>query len=225
MSLDQKFPRVEPWSQQRCPFCGDDKIIITHGITLSETDDDKMKIYPDRGYSFCNCKSVWFTNWTNIDLDVRSLKDSTEVLQYYIKKDRIRNNGYKKNSVMSVGDDKVEKEFDRLGFDTTLKDRYDLIWAYHSIKHEKNPLQVLRTYYNILNDKGILFIAMPDPYFIDFGSPYQWRHWILRKNHIMWDMDSFCEELETIGFKVLMKERNIKIRPMKDFHVICQVPK
>jgi len=221
MSIDQKFPKLAPWSQQTCPLCGDEKIIIAHGITIDK--EDKVRFYPDRGYSFCNCKSIWFTDWSNIDQRVRHENDSTEVLRHYILTGRIRNKGYEKNYFQCLGwGDPVKAEAKRLGFEVCGKAFYDFIWAYHVFEHSQNPLHLLSDTYDNLSPEGLLFIAMPDPYFIDFENPYSWKHWLLREHYIMWDMDSFCDELEKVGFKILLKRRNTRVKLKKDYHIICQ---
>ena len=219
---DRRLNTVLPWSKQVCPLCGEEKILIANGITLSE--EDKMEFFPDRGYSFCNCKSIWFTDWANIDTRARHKNDSADVLKYYILRGDIVNLGYKKNKFLCPVEDTVVEEAVRLGWDVHDKlteDNY-IIWSYHELEHKCNPIVQLGMYYANLKEGGTLFIAMPDPYFIDFANAYGWRHWLMREHHIMWDMDTFCDELETIGFKIKFKTRNTRIKPNKDYHIICQ---
>ena len=65
MSVDKMFPRFEPYSIQSCPLCGRDNIMVVNGyVSVHNT---KVVAVPDQGYSFCNCKNVWYTNWKNID--------------------------------------------------------------------------------------------------------------------------------------------------------------
>ena len=220
MSVYQEFPKLAPWSEQICPLCLDKKIIITHGITMDK--NNHVSYFPDRGYSFCNCKSIWFTEWENIDQRYRHPNDSIKVLQHYLRTFKIYNKGYKQNKFFCVGDDPVKEEANRLGFNTESSEPANLIWCYHQLEHYERPLSELESYYEDLEKDGILFIAMPDPYFIDFNNAYSWGHWLLREHHIMWDMDSFCDELEKIGFKILMKERNFLVNIVKDYHIICQ---
>ena len=35
-------------------------------------DGDKLETYPDIGYSFCNCKSIFYTNYENIKIKTHS---------------------------------------------------------------------------------------------------------------------------------------------------------
>ena len=103
----------------------------------------------------------------------------------------------------------------------TLK-TFDVIWANHVFEHFHYPLEVLKKCYNLLNDKGKLFVGMPDPFFIAFENVYNWSHWLLRSHHIMWDMDSFCDEAEKVGFKTIMKHRNTEVNPQMDMHLIFE---
>lgn len=163
----------------------------------------------------------------------RHSNESKEVLHYYLKEIHsidcydsvfvfIMNKGIGRNTVFVEGiAPETRGEFERLGF--VLKDVFgpwDIIWAYHTIEHEKEPLKVLRSYYDMLNPGGNVFIAMPDPFFINFDNLYAWEHWLLREHHIMWDMDSFCEEAKKIGYAVTYKTRNTIVNVCKDMHII-----
>jgi hypothetical protein len=72
----------------------------------------------------------------------------------------------------------------------------------------------------------VLFVAMPDPYFIDFSDPYKWGHWHLKEHHMFWDMDSFCAMMERHGFKTVRKHRNVgyDFICIGDYHLIFQKP-
>lgn len=221
MSVAQKLPKVAPCSIQTCPLCGEDKILVTRGFVRMSKDTDP-EIFPDRGYSFCNCQNIWFTNTENIDLAANKehVDESVDVVRWYMNRGLIFNQGYQRNRVFCHGPaPETQAEFFRLGF---VSDAFpvDLIWSFHKIQRAINPLQVLGDYFNNLNPGGYLFVAMPDPYFIEFESPYEWRHWLLRENHIMWDMDSFCDAAEKIGFTTLMKKRNCDVQPCQDMHLI-----
>jgi len=65
MSVNKMFPEYERYSVQNCPLCGQANIMVVNGL-VSIT-NDKTVLTPDQGYSFCNCKNVWYTNWKNID--------------------------------------------------------------------------------------------------------------------------------------------------------------
>lgn len=199
--------------------------------------DRGTAIFPDRGYSFCNCKNIWFTEWGNIDLRNKHSNESKEVAHYYLrdmglthnKDDKfqielvyIMNKGLANNNVLIEGDaPETKAEFERLGF-VLSGPPYDIIWAYHTMEHEKDPLEKLALYNRLLKDKGILFVAMPDPFFIEFGDIYKWDHWLLREHHIMWDMDSFCDEAKALGLKIVYKTRNTAVKVCKDMHIILE---
>jgi len=100
----------------------------------------------------------------------------------------------------------------------------DVIWASHIFEHFKDPIQAGRKCYDLLNDNGILFVAMPDPFMIDWKQPYTWGHWHINEHHILWDMDSFCAAMEKLGFKTIFKHRNTNISfvCVADYHVMLQ---
>lgn len=64
MSIAPCLSNVEPWCLQTCPFCGHQQPVVVNGIVLV---NKKAHQTHDRGYSFCNCKNIWFTDWANID--------------------------------------------------------------------------------------------------------------------------------------------------------------
>ena len=63
MSIAQSLPEVVPFFMQACPLCGRENRMVVKGVYIK---DDKAEIYPDMGYSFCNCKSIFYTNYENI---------------------------------------------------------------------------------------------------------------------------------------------------------------
>jgi SAM-dependent methyltransferase len=240
MSIERKLPKVLPWCLQECPLCHEQKYVVARGIIKM---GDSIARFPDRGYSFCNCKNIWFTDWENIDLRGRHENESVEVLRSYVSDvninhlnyinsgfyricSHIQNKGYMRNKTLLIGDTpKTKEEFSRLGFVTSSSiegKSYDLIWAYHILEHCHYPLETLQEWYNALDKDGELFIAMPDPYFIEFNDTAAWGHWLLREHYIMWDMDSFCDEAKRIGFKVVYKTRNTFVKVCKDMHIILQ---
>ena len=86
-------------------------------------------------------------------------------------------------------------------------DGIDCIWMSHVIEHLRLPITAIKNIRNCLNDDGLVFISMPDPFFIDWNDPKKWGHWALREHHILWDMDSFIEVMEENGFECLQSER------------------
>jgi hypothetical protein len=67
---------------------------------------------------------------------------------------------------------------------------------------------------------GLIFISMPDPFQINWGDHYAWGNFVLRQHHIMWDRDSFCEEMEKIEFTTIFKRRNYDVRRLRDYHLL-----
>jgi SAM-dependent methyltransferase len=70
MSVYQELPNHPPHLMQPCPFCGQKQPVYIRGLHLTTVEGndgrlDKM-VHPDLGYSFCNCKNIWYTNWSNI---------------------------------------------------------------------------------------------------------------------------------------------------------------
>ena len=83
----------------------------------------------------------------------------------------------------------------------------DCMWMSHVVEHLKDPVRAMINMLDCLADGGLLFISMPDPYFIDWNIPSQWGHWAMREHHIMWDMDSFIELMEEIGYETVYSKR------------------
>jgi len=50
----------------KCPFCGMGHPMYVNG-TCRDYHTDVQLLHPYEGYSFCNCKNVWYTDWKNID--------------------------------------------------------------------------------------------------------------------------------------------------------------
>jgi len=76
MAIAKELPIVVPFFMQECPLCGRSNRMVVKGVYIK---DDKVELYPDIGYSFCNCKSIFYTNYENI-------KVKTHIgFQYYEK--------------------------------------------------------------------------------------------------------------------------------------------
>ena len=63
MRLDLKFPKEK---LMKCPFCGMGHPMYING-TVRDYHTDRQVLHPFEGYSFCNCKNVWYGNWDNIN--------------------------------------------------------------------------------------------------------------------------------------------------------------
>ncbi len=110
-----------------------------------------------------------------------------------------------------VGEDKLERKF-------------DLIWMGHVLEHAENPIAILNKAYNLLDEKGVLFISTPDIEFIYKTSVTGWPHFKKDEHYIMWSERALHRELERLGFKIIMSRRNFSSRFMSfyDIHLIAQ---
>lgn len=65
MSANKQLPLTVKYAIQNCPLCGRANLMVAYGLV--SIDDQTMTKTPDQGYSFCNCKNIWYTNWKNIN--------------------------------------------------------------------------------------------------------------------------------------------------------------
>lgn len=225
---------------QRCPLCGEMQEMIVNGHESAE--GGKLSVDLDKGYSFCNCRNIFFTDKANLTPAVYDAG-------YY---DRYNNNPainrvlssyfayFTKlnidvfDSVLEIGaiNSTILDEFKALGADTYSLDIFDhpanghnklvgdfeamkidqkfkVIWASHVFEHFLDPVGMIKKCYDLLSPCGYLFVAMPDPYFIDWSNPYLWQHWHLKEHHTMWDMDSFVATAEEVGFIPVFAIHNV----------------
>jgi len=253
MSVNPRLPDYETWSEQECPFCKVKMPMVARGFAFMGQDAYPV---PDRGYSFCNCKNIFFTDWSNIDQTSYTApmyeKDHLfpqygdqieQLFNFYIKPmEQIGNGGKKlldlgavvnfllnpakKRGYETYGWDIIEhKDFGHEqivgNFDTITTDKkFDIIFSNHFFEHIKDPLGGLAKCYSMLNPGGILFISMPDPFQITWDNPSRWGNFILRQHYIIWDMESFCDEAEKVGFTTKLKKRNFDVRPLRDYHLM-----
>ncbi len=68
MSIAQSLPEIDPFCLQECPLCGRSNRIVMKGVYRK---DNKIELQPDTGYSFCNCKSIFYTRPENIAEEIR----------------------------------------------------------------------------------------------------------------------------------------------------------
>lgn len=155
MSVAKQLSEVNSFFMQDCPLCGRSNRMVVKGV-CRYTDDGKnlkQELYPDIGYSFCNCRNIFYTRFENV------------------------------------------KEHNDLSFQTM-----------------EFPLVKLAELYGSMESGQNLLIRMPDPFFCDWGQdPYEFLHWNPRRNHILFDMDEFCEEAKEIGFEVVKAERDFSV--------------
>ena len=255
MITQENEKRIAP---QKCPLCGNLQDVIVNGWIKGEKEGELL-INKDKGYSFCNCKNVFFTDWSNMKKEVYNQEyidkyngepaiGCIKNYRIYLKKVlefMVNYEGYRFLEIGSTND-AILDEAKSMGFITTgldISDRnsrhpfihynfedwksdnkYDFIFASHIFEHFKEPLEAIKKCNQLLKNKGFLFIAMPDPYFIDWQNPYVWGHWHLEEHHILWDMDSFAKELELRGFEILIKKHNIDYAfiCINDFHILAR---
>jgi SAM-dependent methyltransferase len=231
---------------QRCPLCGEMQEMIVNG---HESHNDKgVMVDPERGYSFCNCRNIFFTDRGNLapatyDADYYTRYNEnpniSSVLSSYFKYfshfdikpfDKVLEIGAINSTVLNrfqeFGADtysldifdhptgthkKLVGDFERMEFLTKFK----IIWASHVFEHFIDPVGMVKKCYDLLETGGFLFVAMPDPYFIDWSNPYLWQHWHLKEHFTLWDMDSFVDVCRDKGFIELFAKHNV------DTHFIC----
>jgi SAM-dependent methyltransferase len=254
MITQEKPKRLAP---QHCPLCNEPQDIIANGHYPIENND--VGFDKDRGYSFCNCRNIFFTDWSNInqmvyDQDYVKKYDHqhmSQVLQNYFHEyhgiiaeynhagkfleigcinpallDIFNDAGYQTYALDIMKHDVgskhkfIEGNFEEL----TFADQVDVVWASHVFEHFRHPLEAINKCHALLNANGLLFVAMPDPYFLDFHNIQAWQHFHLNEHHIMWDLDSFCEALEERGFEILIAKHNTKYEfiCIGDFHVVAR---
>ena len=63
MSVAKTLPPVATFFLQECPFCGTKQRMMIRGNYIEK--DTYIK-FPDMGYSFCNCKHIFYTKWENV---------------------------------------------------------------------------------------------------------------------------------------------------------------
>lgn len=254
--------KLGAYDSQNCPLCGQSQPLVFPGIETNADNPEKCNIYRNKGYSFCNCNNIFFTDWRNID-QTKYGKDYSEkynkpetykavrqFAQYYIPRlaggKTFLEIGAASNIVLDVA---KENGFETTGLDINefsgiktdrhnfivgnfedieVKNKYDVIWASHVFEHFKQPLEMIKRCKDLLNNNGFLFIAMPDPWFINHRiirqHPQTWAHFHLREHYILWDMDSFIDKVVPLGFECVYSKRNggIEFYIHGDYHLIFQ---
>jgi len=222
---------------------------------LVKTGDNQISITPDQGYSFCNCRNIFYTDWKNInqaiyDPEYAKKYSNPTVDELYYKTISKHFNSFKKQNGLFIDlgcitdailDFVKLKGWDTLGIDIFAREskhkmlvgdieycdlipEANVIWASHIFEHFKDPIYVAKKLYKNLEDGGYLFVAMPDPWFVNWQQPHNWLHWVLREHHILWDMDSFIDMMLELGYKLVSAERNGNPEMIcsGDYHIIFQ---
>jgi predicted SAM-dependent methyltransferase len=218
---------------------------------VSDMETGELMVSGDRGYSFCNCYNIFFTDWNNIKQDVYDETYSSKYLNQDSQKiatsesdkmscvfkklnkdaktffevgsvndyilDNMKNHGYEVSGLDIIKHDSKHdvKICDFEDYETT--EQYDIIWASHVFEHFKNPTLAILKLKDMLSKNGLLYIAMPDTFFIDFEhrNVLNWD-WIVNEHHILWGMDSFIEFCEEVGLKCLIQERSHELNQRTD---------
>lgn len=63
----RELQKLSAKQKQNCPLCGSLQTIMMRGLT-HDVETNELGYVGDRGYSFCNCRNIFFTDWKNIDL-------------------------------------------------------------------------------------------------------------------------------------------------------------
>lgn len=238
-------------------------MLVKGTVVINPLVSNEVELVADQGYSFCNCKNIFFTSWKNINQSVYNddytaryeseviLKMVSEFVQRYMPEFK----NTKGKTFLEIGaantyvlDYAKEQGWETYGSDINetspiakkhkciignVEDKQtvekfpmsDVIWMSHIFEHFEKPLDVARNLFDKLNPGGYLLIAMPDPWFINWGNPYHWGHWHIREHHIMWDMDSFIDELLPMGYELHLAKRNtLKYLCRGDMHLIFRKP-
>jgi len=65
----RELQKLSMRQKQACPLCGQLQTIMMRG-KVRDLEDKTINVVGDRGYSFCNCRNIFFTDWKNIDLNI-----------------------------------------------------------------------------------------------------------------------------------------------------------
>jgi len=63
LSVAQSLPEIHKDFIQKCPLCERMNRLVVYGLYV---DAKEVKQYPDMGYSFCNCRNIFYTDSINI---------------------------------------------------------------------------------------------------------------------------------------------------------------
>lgn len=227
---------------QICPLCGERQIISVRGVA-PDLENGSLHILPDRGYSFCNCWNIFYTDWKNIRQEIYdetyvekyNCDDPKNIAEYETKKWLALINKFnphvktffeigavqdfvmdvaKSYGINTVGLDIARVKSKHPLITANFEDyqpveKFDVVWASHVFEHFKDPRKQLLKIKDMLNEKGIVYVAMPDTFFINFsgGNIYCWD-WNVIEHHILWCMDSFVDFAESLGYECLFRERS-----------------
>ena len=79
MAVAKELETVDPRFIQECPLCHRHNRIVMYGLCAAGGKIDK---HPDMGYSFCNCKNIFYTNRENLRDEVVIEPDADGIITY-----------------------------------------------------------------------------------------------------------------------------------------------
>lgn len=79
MSIAKSLPDIDPICMQTCPLCSRANRIVMKGVYKK---DNRIELQPDAGYSFCNCRSIFYTRPENLFEEVLPKPDENGVITY-----------------------------------------------------------------------------------------------------------------------------------------------
>ena len=111
----------------------------------------------------------------------------------------------------ATGEEKIQRKF-------------DLIWMGHVLEHFADPIVALKRAYELLDPKGVVFIATPDIDFINKTGVVGYPHFKCREHNVLWSERALKREMERLGFKTILSRRNFSSRypSWYDLHYIGQ---
>lgn len=101
--------------------------------------------------------------------------------------------------------------------------RYNCIWASHILEHFIDPLVALKKMYGLLYEKGCLYLAAPDAFFVMTGRAVDYLP--RTEHHIIFTLQAMLKHVQKVGFKVIFKGRNSQqgnFPTWLDWHIVAQ---
>jgi len=81
MSIAKELPEIVPFFTQYCPFCNRSNRMVVKGIYRKD-ETSPIEQYPDMGYSFCNCKAIFYTRPENLTDEIKPEPNEEGIITY-----------------------------------------------------------------------------------------------------------------------------------------------